>query len=91
MVDTGVNEGDVVAIWGLGPIGQYAARWAKFKGASRVIGIDTVPERLAFAKEKAGIEVIDFHKDQDVSKKLHEMFPGGVDVALDCGKLSHHV
>ncbi|KZP31256.1 GroES-like protein [Athelia psychrophila] len=85
VVDTGVQEGDVVAIWGLGPIGQCAARWAKFKGASRVIGIDSVPSRLAFAKEKSGIEVIDFTKDTDVPKKLMELVPGGVDVSLDCG------
>lgn len=70
---------------GLGPIGQCAARFALLKGASRVIGIDQVPERLAFAKEKSGIEVLDFSKDKDVSTKLHEMVPGGLDVAIDCG------
>lgn len=85
VVDTGVEEGDVVGIWGLGPIGQCAARWAKLKGASRVIGIDTVPSRLAFAKEKSGIEVIDFKEFTDVPKKLMEMVPGGLDVAIDCG------
>jgi len=81
---------------GLGPIGQCAARWAKLKGASRVIGIDRIPERLAFAKEKSGIEVLNFSKDIDVAKKLHEMVPGGLDVALDCGitliiKSAHHI
>ncbi|KAL0951079.1 hypothetical protein HGRIS_007817 [Hohenbuehelia grisea] len=85
VVDTGVEEGDVVAIWGLGPIGQCAARWAKLKGASRVIGIDKVPERLAFAKEKSGIEVLDFSEHTDVVKRLYELVPRGLDVALDCG------
>jgi len=85
VVDTGVKKGDVVGIWGLGPIGQCAARWAKIKGASRVIGIDKIPERLAFAKDKSGITVIDFSKESDVTKKIHEMVPGGLDVALDCG------
>jgi threonine dehydrogenase-like Zn-dependent dehydrogenase len=40
---------------------------------------------LAFAKEKSGIEVVDFSQDKDVAKKLHEMVPGGLDIALDCG------
>ncbi|KAF5375861.1 hypothetical protein D9615_008183 [Tricholomella constricta] len=85
VVDTGVQKGDVVGIWGLGPIGQCAARWAKLKGASRVIGIDTIPERLAFAKEKSGIEVIDFQEYKDVVKRIYELVPRGLDVALDCG------
>ncbi|KAH8119822.1 GroES-like protein [Phellopilus nigrolimitatus] len=85
VVDTGVKEGDVVGIWGLGPIGQCAARWAKIKGAKRVIGIDQVPERLAFAAEKSGIEVLDFSVHKDVVKRLQEVAPGGLDVAIDCG------
>lgn len=85
VVDTGVTEGDVVGIWGLGPIGQCAARWAKMKGAKRVIGIDQIPERLAFAVEKSGIEVIDFSKESDVVAKIYEMVPEGLDRALDCG------
>ncbi|KAF8882953.1 GroES-like protein [Infundibulicybe gibba] len=85
VVDTGVEKGDVVGIWGLGPIGQCAARWALLKGASRVIGIDTIPERLAFARDKSGIEVIDFKEHSDVAKRIHELVPGGLDVALDCG------
>uniref|UniRef100_A0A8H7XZD4 Uncharacterized protein n=1 Tax=Psilocybe cubensis TaxID=181762 RepID=A0A8H7XZD4_PSICU len=85
VVDTGVHDGDVVGIWGLGPIGMYAAKWAQLKGASRVIGIDKVPERLAFAKEKLGIEVIDFSKFSDIPKRIYELVPRGLDVALDCG------
>ncbi|KIJ68359.1 hypothetical protein HYDPIDRAFT_124768 [Hydnomerulius pinastri MD-312] len=84
VVDTGVEEGDTVGVWGLGPIGQCVARWAKIKGASRVVCIDKIPERLALAK-KAGFEVIDFSKEKDVAKKVHELVPGGLDVALDCG------
>lgn len=70
---------------GLGPIGQCAARWAKLMGASRVIGIDKVPERLNFAQAKSEIEVIDFSEYKDVVKRLQELVPGGIDVALDCG------
>ncbi|CAE6486669.1 unnamed protein product [Rhizoctonia solani] len=85
VVDTGVKEGDIVAVWGLGPIGQCVARWAQIKGAKRVIGIDCEPRRLAFASEKLGIETLNFKEHSDVPKRLHELVPGGVDVALDCG------
>lgn len=76
---------DTASLQGLGPIGQCAARWAKLKGASRVIGIDTIPERLAFAREQSGIEVIDFGEHTDVVKRIYELVPRGLDVALDCG------
>lgn len=83
--DTGVTQGDTVAIWGLGPVGMYAAQWAKLKGASRIIGIDRVSERLAFARNKLQIETVDFTEHKDVPKRLYELVPGGLDVALDCG------
>jgi len=83
--DTGVSEGDVVGIWGLGPIGLYAARWCQLKGASRVIGIDRIPERLNLAAEKLGIETINFSEFSDVPKRIYELVPRGLDVALDCG------
>ncbi|KAF9254180.1 GroES-like protein [Marasmius fiardii PR-910] len=85
VVDTGVDKGDVVGIWGLEPTGQCAARWALLKGASRVIGIDQVPSRVAFAREKLGIEVIDINEFPDVAKRIYEMVPQGFDVGLDCG------
>ncbi|EJD03567.1 GroES-like protein [Fomitiporia mediterranea MF3/22] len=85
VVDTGVKEGDIVGVWGLGPIGQYVARWAKLKGAKRVIGIDRVPERLVFAAEKSGVEPINFQEHTDVVKRIQELVPGGLDVAIDCG------
>jgi len=85
VVDTGVKEGDVVGVWGLGPIGQCVARWCQVKGAKRVIGIDKVPERLAFAQEKLGIETIDFTEHTDIVKRFQELVPGGLDVAIDCG------
>jgi len=85
VVDTGVQPGDTVGIWGLGPIGLCAAQWCKLKGAKRVIGIDCVPSRLKMANERLGVECIDFSKDKDVVKKLRELVPAGLDCALDCG------
>jgi len=77
-----VKEGSVVAIWGLGPIGLCAARWAQIRGAKRVIGIDAVPERLAIARDILKIDTIDY-KSKDVLKTLNEMIPGGPDVAIE--------
>ncbi|RXE46761.1 zinc-dependent alcohol dehydrogenase [Chromohalobacter israelensis] len=79
-----MEPGDTVAIWGCGPVGQFAIRSAWMRGAGRVIAIDRVPERLKLANEKAGAEVIDFERD-DVYSKLLEMTGGrGPDCAIDC-------
>jgi threonine dehydrogenase-like Zn-dependent dehydrogenase len=56
-----IEDGDIVAIWGCGPVGQFAIRSALMMGAGRVIAIDKVPERLAMA-EAGGAETIDFSK-----------------------------
>ncbi|CUA73497.1 hypothetical protein RSOLAG22IIIB_10840 [Rhizoctonia solani] len=86
VVDTGVKEGDVVAVWGLGPIGQCVARWAQIKGAKRIIGIDAQPQRLAFAAEKLGIETLNFKEHSDVPKRLHGSFPEARDmICIACG------
>ncbi|KAJ7362776.1 chaperonin 10-like protein [Mycena albidolilacea] len=86
VVDARVKPGDV----GLSPIGQCAARFALMKGASRVIGIDNVPSRLIFAQEKSGIEVINFAEHADVVKRIQELVPGRLDVAIDCGMPTFH-
>lgn len=56
-----IRDGDTVAIWGCGPVGQFAIRSALMMGAGRVIAIDEVAERLAMA-EAGGAETIDFTK-----------------------------
>jgi len=77
-----VGKGDTVAIWGLGPVGLMTAQWAKLRGASRIIGIDQVPERLRLAKEHLGIEVINF-REVEVYKELPKLVPNGVDVSIE--------
>lgn len=67
-----VEKGKSVAIWGLGPIGLYAAKWCKLAGARRVICIDRVPERLEMASKKLGCEVINFDVQTDVVKAIYE-------------------
>ena len=88
VVDTGVKEGDVVAIWGAGPIGQMCADFSFINGASRVIMIDN-NWRLDYVKEKyPKVELVDFSKlkgAKGVVNKLKEMVsPEGPDVALEC-------
>jgi len=74
--------GETVAIWGCGPVGQFAIRSALLLGAERVLAIDTVPERLALAKE-AGAETIDFMKE-DVYNRIMELTHGrGADACID--------
>lgn len=88
VVDTGVKKGDVVAIWGAGPIGQMAADFSFLNGASRVIIIDS-NWRLDYVKEKyPRVETVNF-KEVNGSKglvaKLKEMVDGrGPDVAIEC-------
>jgi threonine dehydrogenase-like Zn-dependent dehydrogenase len=87
VVDTGVKEGDVVAVWGAGPIGQMAADFAFMNGASRVIIIDN-NWRLAFVKSKLPrVETINFSelpKGETIVSTLKKMVHGGPDVALEC-------
>lgn len=77
-----VKLGDTVAIWGLGPIGLAAARWCQIRGASKIVGIDCIPERLQLAKTHLGIDVINY-KEADVCKTLMKMIPGGVDCSIE--------
>ena len=79
-----MKVGDTVAIWGCGPVGQFAIRSAWLRGAGRVIAIDRVPERLQLASEQGHAEVINFEQD-NVHSKLLEMTAGrGPDCGIDC-------
>jgi threonine dehydrogenase-like Zn-dependent dehydrogenase len=66
-----IKPGDTVAIWGCGPVGQFAIRSAFMLGAGRVIAIDSVPERLQMARE-GGAETLNFD-EVDVLDTLREM------------------
>jgi threonine dehydrogenase-like Zn-dependent dehydrogenase len=77
-----IKGGETIAIWGCGPVGQFAIRSAFLLGAGKVIAIDTVQERLKLAQE-AGAETIDFMKD-DVYERIQEMTHGrGADACID--------
>jgi threonine dehydrogenase-like Zn-dependent dehydrogenase len=90
VVDTGVKEGDVVAIWGAGPIGQMAAAMSFMQGARRVIIIDggKASWRLDFVKSKLPqIETVNFTdlpRGKNIVSVLKEMEHEGPDVAIEC-------
>lgn len=78
-----IEQGDTVAVWGCGPVGQFAMRSAWMLGAGRVIGIDRVPERLSLAQTFAKAETINFD-EQHVYETLQEMTKGrGPDRCID--------
>jgi len=52
-----VGSGDTVAVWGAGPVGLLCSFWAKHRGASNVVVIDSIPARLQMAIEHAGARV----------------------------------
>ena len=79
----GIQPGDVVAVWGCGPVGQFAIKSAYLLGAERVIAIDRFDYRLRMARERAGAETIDYEQT-DVHEALKEMTGGrGPDHCID--------
>ncbi|MEJ7617822.1 MAG: zinc-dependent alcohol dehydrogenase, partial [Pyrinomonadaceae bacterium] len=78
-----IEPGDTVAVWGAGPVGQFAIQSAWMLGAGRVIAIDRVPERLAMAAQHGRAETINFD-DVKVYDQLMEMTGGrGPDRCID--------
>ncbi|BAU96672.1 glutathione-dependent aldehyde dehydrogenase [Corynebacterium suranareeae] len=83
----GVREGDTLAVYGLGPVGQMAARIGRHLGA-RVFGIDPVPERRAMAA-RHGIEVFDFN--EDTNDAIRDTTDGrGPDCVVDAVGMEAH-
>lgn len=77
-----LKGGETVAIWGCGPVGQFAIRSAFMLGAERVIAIDTVPERMEMARQSGAI-VLDF-KEEDVYDRIMALTNGrGADACID--------
>jgi len=80
-----IKPGDTVAVWGCGPVGQFAITSAYLLGASRVIAIDNVPYRLRMARERAGAITLNFDEIENVIDALKELTGGrGPDACIDC-------
>lgn len=78
----GIKPGHSVAVFGCGPVGQFAIASAKLMQAGRIFAVDTVPDRLDMAREQ-GAEVIDFNAEDPV-QTIRALTGGiGVDCAID--------
>jgi threonine dehydrogenase-like Zn-dependent dehydrogenase len=85
-----IKAGDTIAVWGCGPVGQMAIMSAWLLGASRVIAIDQVPERLQMAREQGQTEIVDLTRE-DVFDRLKTMTGGlGPDACIDAVGLEAH-
>jgi len=85
-----IERGDTVAVWGCGPVGQFAIRSALMLGAGRVIAIDRVPQRLALAR-LGGAETIDYTEVDNISEALAERTLGrGPDACMDAVGMEAH-
>jgi threonine dehydrogenase-like Zn-dependent dehydrogenase len=87
-----IKQGDTIAVWGCGPVGQFAIASAKMLGAERVIAIDRVPERLTMAAERAGATDVINYDEQDVPDALKDITGGlGPDACIDAVGTEAHM
>jgi threonine dehydrogenase-like Zn-dependent dehydrogenase len=86
----GIRPGDTIAVWGCGPVGQFAIKSAFLLGAERVIAIDRFPERLALAASYGNADVLNY-EEEDVFETLRAMTGGqGPDACIDAVGLEAH-
>ncbi len=93
-----IKGGETVVVFGAGPVGLFAMKSAWLLGAGRVIAVDHVPYRLAFAEQYAKVETVNFKEVGDVVLYLRELCGGrGADVCIDAvgmeaeGSMMHKV
>ena len=86
----GIKDGDIVAVWGAGPVGLFAIRSAWVLGAARVIAIDRFPERLRLAQSDGRTEALNY-EDVDLFDQLRDITGGrGPDRCIDCVGMEAH-
>jgi threonine dehydrogenase-like Zn-dependent dehydrogenase len=87
-----IQPGDTIAVWGCGPVGQFAIKSAKLLGAERVIAIDRFPYRLRIAQERAGATETINYEEIDLYDALKDMTGGrGPDACIDAVGLEAHL
>ena len=87
----GIKPGDTIAVWGCGPVGQFAIASARLLGAETVIAIDRFPYRLRIAREKAAADVTINYEETNVLEALKELTGGrGPDGCIDAVGLEAH-
>ena len=85
-----IQPGDTVAVWGCGPVGQFAIKSAWMFGAGRVIAIDREPERLRMAAEHGKAEILNYEYT-DVYESLRSLTGGhGPDACIDAVGMEAH-
>jgi threonine dehydrogenase-like Zn-dependent dehydrogenase len=86
-----IQPGDVIAVWGAGPVGQFAAASARLLGAERVIVIDRFEYRLRIAEENSGAETLNYEEVDSVPEALKEITGGrGPDACIDAVGMESH-
>jgi len=86
-----IKPGDIVAVWGAGPVGLFAMMSAYLLGAERVIGIDRFEYRLRMARDKVHAETINYETVDSVVDVLREMTGGrGPDACIDAVGMEAH-
>jgi threonine dehydrogenase-like Zn-dependent dehydrogenase len=86
-----IQRGDVIAVWGAGPVGLLAMTAARLLGAERVVAIDRFAYRLRMAAEKAGATDVIHYQDADVEDELNRLTGGrGPDACIDAVGLEAH-
>ena len=87
-----IQPGDTIAVWGCGPVGQFAIKSARLLGAERVIAIDRLPYRLRVAREGAGATETINYEEIDLYDALKDMTGGrGPDACIDAVGLEAHL
>jgi threonine dehydrogenase-like Zn-dependent dehydrogenase len=86
----GIQPGDIVAVWGCGPVGQFAIKSAYMLGAERVIAIDRIDYRLAIARDRADADTINYEQE-NIFEALKERTGGrGPDHCIDAVGMEGH-
>ena len=87
----GIKPGDTIAVWGCGPVGQFAIASARLLGAECVIAIDRFPYRLKMAREGAAADVTINYEETNVLEALKDLTGGrGPDACIDAVGLEGH-
>jgi threonine dehydrogenase-like Zn-dependent dehydrogenase len=86
-----IRGGEVIAIWGAGPVGQFAAASAQLLGAERVIVIDRFEYRLRVAERHSRVETLNYEEVDSVPEALKELTGGrGPDACIDAVGMEAH-
>jgi threonine dehydrogenase-like Zn-dependent dehydrogenase len=87
-----IQPGDTLAVWGCGPVGQFAIKSARLLGAEGVIAIDRFPYRLRIARERAGATETINYEEIDIYDALKDLTGGrGPDACIDAVGLEAHL